>query len=203
MSLSRKFLAALGIEPEKIEEIVTAHTETVEGLKEEISKYKADATELPAVKKELEDLKDAAEKAGANGSAYQVKYEALKEEFDAYKADVEAKAVKASKEKAYRELLKEAGVSEKRIDAIMKVSAEDIDKLNLDADGKAKDAKEIVKSISDEWADFVVKETITGAPTAKPPGNNRGASMTKEEIMAIKDTAQRQQAMLENKQLFI
>ena len=43
MALTRKCLSALGIEAEKIDEIISAHTETVDGLKDEIAKYKGDA----------------------------------------------------------------------------------------------------------------------------------------------------------------
>lgn len=203
MALTRKFLTALGVEAEKVDEIINAHADTVDALKEERDKYKADAETLPSVKKELEDLKAASEKAGKSGNAYQVKYEAIKEEFEQYKADVEAKATRAGKEKAYRELLKDAGISEKRIDAVLKVSGDDIDKLDLDADGKPKDAKDLVKNLAEEWADFVVKETTKGAETGKPPKGEGGAKMTKDEIFAIKDTTARQQAMLENKDLFI
>ncbi len=38
MALTRKFLAALGIEDDKVDEIIQAHTETVNGLKDEIVK---------------------------------------------------------------------------------------------------------------------------------------------------------------------
>lgn len=203
MSLTRKYLTALGIEADKVDEIITAHVETVDALKEERDKYKADAEKLPAVAQELADLKEATEKAGASGNAYQVKYEAIKEEFEQYKADVEAKALRTSKENAYRSLLKEAGISDKRMDSVMKVSGDAIDKLDLDADGKAKDAKDLVKNIAEEWADFVVKETTKGADTGRPPKSDGGAKMTKEEIFAIKDTTARQQAMLDNKDLFI
>lgn len=203
MALSRKFLTALGIEADKVDEIITAHAETVDALKEERDKYKVDAEKLPVVAQELADLKEATEKAGASGNAYQVKYEAIKEEFEQYKADVEAKALRTSKENAYRSLLKEAGISDKRMDSVMKVSGDVIDKLDLDADGKAKDAKDLVKNIAEEWADFVVKETTKGADTGRPPKSDGGTKMTKEEIFAIKDTAARQQAMLDNKDLFI
>lgn len=56
MALSRKFLAALGIEDAKVDEIIQAHTDTVNGLKDEIEKYKADAEKLPGVQKELKNL---------------------------------------------------------------------------------------------------------------------------------------------------
>ena len=43
MALSRRFLAALGIESDKVEEIITAHAETVDALKAERDEFKADA----------------------------------------------------------------------------------------------------------------------------------------------------------------
>lgn len=42
MALTRKMLKAMGIEDEKIDQIIDAHTETVEGLKDQVSSYKAD-----------------------------------------------------------------------------------------------------------------------------------------------------------------
>jgi hypothetical protein len=58
MSLTRKMLRAMGIEDEKIDEIITAHTETVDALKEQRDQYKADAEKLPNVQKELQGLKE-------------------------------------------------------------------------------------------------------------------------------------------------
>ena len=48
MALTRRALKAMGIEDEKIDEIITMHTETVDGLKADVAKYKADAETLPA-----------------------------------------------------------------------------------------------------------------------------------------------------------
>ena len=80
MALTRKFLSALGIEDDKVDEIINAHTETVNALKEQRDSYKEEAEKLPNVQKELDDLKATAEKSGED--AYKVKYEALKEDFD-------------------------------------------------------------------------------------------------------------------------
>lgn len=81
MALSRKFLSAMGIEDDKIDQIIEAHTDTVNGLKDEIEKYKADAEKLPGIQKELKKLQDDAD---ANGrDPYKVKYEAMKEKYDA------------------------------------------------------------------------------------------------------------------------
>ena len=132
MALTRKFLSALGIDADKIDEIISAHTETVDALKQERDEYKATADKLPSVQKELNDLKTAAEKDGKD--PYKVKYEAIKEEFENYKNEQTAKETKAQKQAAYKALLAECGVAEKRIDAVLRVS--DVDSIKLDKDGK-------------------------------------------------------------------
>lgn len=202
MALSRKFLKALGIEDEKIDQIIDAHSETVNALKDEMADYKAKADGADSTKKELDklkaEIKDAEEKNGKD--PYKVKYEAIKEDFENYKKDVEAKATKANKEKLYTELLKEAGVADKRIAAILRVS--DLDKIEVDADGKLKDSKELTKSIKEEWADFITKTESKGAETATPPGSTGGKTMTKDDIMKIKDASERQKAIAENHELF-
>ena len=169
MALTRKFLSALGIEADKIDEIISAHTESIDGLKDELAKAKSDAGKLTAVQKELDELKAAAEKDGKD--PYKVKYEAMKEDFEKYKADIAAKETKASKNAAYKALLKEAGISEKRIDAVLKVS--DVDAVELDADGKIKDASKLIESVKTEWSDFITTEGVKGADPAKPPQNQQ------------------------------
>lgn len=195
MALTRKFLTALGIEAEKIEEIITAHTETVDALKEQRDAYKTDAEKLPAVQKELNDLK--AETDGQD--SWKLKYDAVKEEFDNYKTEQKQKETEAAKRTAYRQLLKDAGVSEKRIDSVLRVSK--LDDLKLDKEGKITDADKVTNTIKEEWADFISTEGTKGADTATPP-NNSGSKMSKEEILKIKDTSARQKAMAENHELF-
>lgn len=178
MALTRKFLTALGIEADKVDEIINAHTETVDALKAERDGYKADAEKLPSVQKELDTLKAAAEKDGKD--PYKVKYEAIKEEFEAYKKDQTAKESKAAKTDAYRALLKEAGVSEKRIEAVLRVS--DVDAVELDKDGKIKGADKLRESIKTEWADFITSKFVKGANTPNPPVNTGGTLKSREEI---------------------
>lgn len=200
MSLSRKFLKAMGIEDEKIDQIIDAHSETVSALKDEMAEYKSDAEKLTTVQKELDklkaDIKDAEEKNGKD--PYKVKYEALKEDFDNYKKEISEKEAKANKEKLYTELLKEAGVNEKRIAAVLKVS--DLDSVEIE-EGKIKNAKDLTKSIKEEWADFITKTETKGADVSNPPGGS-GKATTKEEIMKIKDASERQKAIAENHELF-
>ena len=211
MALSRKYLQGMGLTEEQVNAIIESNEETINGLKDEIDKYKSaseDSTKkLNKVQKELDSIKEEAEKNDGR-SPYKVKYEALqedmaklKDQFDKYKADVDAKEVKSKKSDAYRKLLKEAGVSEKRLDAVIKVT--DIDALEFDDDGNLKGKEDLVKGIKDEWSDFIQTESKQGVNVSNPPANNGGGKKTKEEILAIKNTAERQKAMLENKDLFI
>ena len=54
MALTRKALSTMGIEDDKIDQIISMHTETVNALKEERDKYKDGAEKLETVKKELD-----------------------------------------------------------------------------------------------------------------------------------------------------
>lgn len=198
MALTRKFLTAMGIEADKVDEIINAHVEVTDALKEERDRYKKDADALPAVQKELDELKEAAEKNG--NDPYKVKYEAIKEEFDQYKSDISAEKTKAKKEAAYRNLLKEVGVSEKRIDSIIKVS--DVESLELDGEGNIKKVDDLKKSVAEEWADFIVTTETKGANVPHPPKTNGGTFTSKDEIMAITDRVARRKAIAENPELF-
>ena len=205
MALTRKALVAMGIDAEKIDQIIEMHTEVVDAIKserdtakEEAKALKSDADKLAAVEKELADLKEQSDKP----DAYKEKYEALQEEYKAYKGEITAKEAKDAKSKAYRNMLKEVGISEKRLDTVMKVAeATGFNGIELDDDGAIKGVEELKESAKNEWADFIVSEGTVGAKTPTPPANN-GGKMTKEQIMEIKDTEARQQAMLENADVF-
>lgn len=164
MALTRKMLKAMGIEEEKIDQIIEAHTETVDALKEQRDSYKGDADKLAEVQKELGKTKKELETAAKD--EYKEKYETLKAEFDTFKNEQTEKETRQAKENAYREILKAAGVSEKRIDTVLKVS--DIDGLEL-VDGKLKDSEKLSETIKTEWADFIPITTQTGGKAANPP----------------------------------
>ena len=82
----------------------------------------------------------------------------------------------------------------------MKVS--DVDAIEFDDDGKIKGADDLTKSIKSEWADFITTTETKGAETPTPPSNNGGGKMSKADIMKIKDTSERQKAIIENHELF-
>lgn len=197
MAFTRKMLKAMGIEDEKIDQIIDAHSETVDALKADRDAYKEDASKLAAVQKELDELK------AKGDDGYKAKYEAEKAAHDALKADIAAKETKKAKTDAYRELLKGANIDEKRIATILRAEAPTIDKIELDADGKIKNAEQYTESIKSDWADFIVTQSAKGTNTATPPANGGTATTkTKEDILKIKDAGERQKAIAENPTLF-
>ena len=200
MSLTRKMLKAMGIEEEKIDQIIEAHTDTVDGLKSDLSKYKTDAEKLPDVQKELDELK------AKGDDGWKEKHDKLKGEFDAYKKDVEAKETHNKKVEAYKAILKDANLSEKGIEKAVKYA--EWDKIELGEDGKLKGASDHIKAVREEWAEYVTTTTTTGAKTSTPPANNGGSKLTKAEIYARDEhgryklsTSERQKALAENPEL--
>ena len=179
MALTRKFLTAMGIEGDKIDEIINAHSETVDALKAEAEKYKEESEKNSKAKEDVEELqkqvKELTKQVEQNEKdAYKVKYDAIKEEYEAYKQSVTADKEKQNKTEAYKKLLKEANVSEKRIDAVLRVS--DIDSLEIDENGALKGADDLKKKIAEEWADFIEKTGTQGANTSTPPDDDKGGN---------------------------
>lgn len=192
MALTRKMLKAMGIEEDKIDQIIEAHSETVDALKEEREKFRESAEKLPGVQRELDALK-------ATGGDWQAKYEKEHSDFEAYKADVSAKEAGAAKEAAYRALLTETGVDPKRIDTVIRAEKAGFADMKIGADGKFEGADKLTEAIKANWADFIQTTVTTGVPTAKPPVTTGGKQpMTKKEIDAIKDPVERQTAIAAN-----
>lgn len=197
MALTRKYLKEIGIESEKIDLIIEAHTDTVDALKDERDKYKENADKVKTLEKELEQAKANAQ----TDSEWKEKYEKVNADFESYKSEQETKATKNAIKDAYRKLLKDAGVSEKRIDTVLKVT--DLDSMSLDKEGKLNDSDKLTESIKNDWSDFIAVQHEHGAKTTTPPANDGGKNtMTKAEILGIKDTALRQKAIAENPQAF-
>lgn len=192
MALTRKFLASKGLEADVIDEIIQAHTDTVEGLKEDRDSYKEDAQklqkDLDAANAKIEDL--------SKTDTYKVKYDALKEEFETFKQQVQDEKTKGVKVEAFKSLLKEIGIPDKRIDSVTRVS--DLDSIKLNKDGKIEGAEELKKSLKEEWDDFIIKDGgKKGAGTDNPPKNGGGKVLTREEIAKIADATERQAALKE------
>ena len=166
MALTREFLTALGIEKEKHQAIIDAHTETTDALKAERDRYKADAEKLPKVQEDLKKAQAAAKDSG--------EYDKLKKEFEDYKADVASKEALAAKKAAFQKVAKDAGLTEAGIAKAAKY--QDYSKIELDEKGEIKDAKDLMKSIKEEWPEHVAKKETKGADTPNPPEGGNGGS---------------------------
>lgn len=189
MALTNAMLKAMGIEQEQRDQIMTAHQEVLEAIKAERDELRDTAAKVPTLEQQIEDLK-----AAQPTEDWQAKYDELKQEFDGYKAKVEAEQAEAEKARLYRSMLREAGVDEKRLDSIMKVT--DLSGIGVQ-DGVIADQDSVRKAIAEEWGDFIAHTNTQGAKVEEPP-TSTGAKMTRDEIMAIKDTSARQKAIAEN-----
>lgn len=182
MSLTRKMLKAMGIDEDKIDQIIEAHAETVDGLKSDIAKYKGDAEKLPNVQKELDDLKSAGD------GGWEEKAKDWEKKYNDLVADNKNKETQSAKEKAFRDLLKDANLSEKGIEKALKYAK--WDSVELDDKNAIKDAAEHIKSVQEEWSDFVMTTNTQGAFTSTPPANNGGSndlgSLSMEEYIAAR-----------------
>lgn len=159
MALTRKALKAMGIEDEKIEQIIEMHSETVSALKDEIDGYKDMQNKLDDITKERDALKTAADNNKTTDSGKDTEIENLKAEIEKYKA---AETLTA-KRTAYTELLTAAGVDGKRHNAIIKLT--DFNSIELDEQGKIKDSDKLTESVKADYADFIVQ---TGTQEHKP-----------------------------------
>lgn len=195
MALTRKALKAMGLTDEQVDSIIEMHTDTVDGLKADINKYKGDAEKLPNVQKELDALK------AAGDGGYKEKYEKEHKAFEDYKADADAKETRAAKEKAVMEYLKGKNVQEANLKLAMRSLSAEIDAAELDGD-KLKDTKAFDALIEGDLKGLVTTTVEKGPGNPANPPKNTGGSMTKDEIMAIKDRSERRAAIAANMNLF-
>lgn len=191
MSLTRKMLKGMGLTEEQVDSIIEEHTSVTDALKEKANQYEADAKRLAVVEKELNDLK-------AGGDDWEEKYNAEHKAFEDYKKDIEGKAELDKVKTAYRALLKAQNVSEKRIDTIIKLT--DFADLKLTKEGKIANEDKVIEKIKEDWSDLISTESEHGTNVETPPSGSK--TMTREEIMKIKDTSERQKAIANNLELF-
>lgn len=192
MALTRKLLKGMGLTDEQVDTIIEAHTETTDGLKEQVNTYKTDAAKVPGLEKKIRDLET------TDGEDWKAKYEKEHSDFEAFKNDAAAKESAAAVEKLFRAELTGMGITGKRADQIVKATDLTAHKVK---DGAYEDPEAVQKAIREDWSEFVPSTTTEGAKVDNPP-KNTGGKMTKEEIMKIKDAGERQKAIAENRELF-
>lgn len=168
MALTRKMLRAMGIEDEKADEIIEAHAETVDALKQKAADAGMGGEEAEGLRKQVEQLKAELAKAQEAGDpdGMGAKYEEEHKAFEDYKAQVAANDADRTKRALYRKLLAEEGVDPKRLDAVMRVA--DLSKVEV-KDGAIQGAEELKKGIREDWADFIPTTSTRGAEPATPP----------------------------------
>ena len=167
MALTRKLLRSMGIDDDKIDQIIEAHTETVNALKDERDEYKDAAEKLPKVQAELDELK------AKPDDGFREKYEKEHADFEAYKAETEKAGAEREKKSLYRKLLQDAGVDPKRIDAVMRVA--DLSEVSVE-DGAIVDADKVTEAVKSEWSDFIRTTGSKPAGVDTPPAGGNGGS---------------------------
>jgi hypothetical protein len=186
-------LKAMGIDDEKIDQIIEAHTEVTDALKTENEGLKKKANDYDTVKKELDGLK-------ANPTDdWKYKHDKVKKEFDDYKNGIESEKTLASKKNAVKSIIENAGIKDPAIVELIMLKTK-YDDIQLDGD-KVKDAEALTNTIKTDYSAYVEKDSKDGAKVDTPPGKS-GGRMTAEEIMAIPDRAERRAAIAKNQDLF-
>ena len=193
MALTQAMLKAMGIEDEKRDQIMEAHQGVLESIKKERDELREQAAKVPSLEKKIEEME-----AAKPTEDWEAKYEAVKADYEDFKAKVEQQRADDEKARLYRSMLREQGVDEKRIESIMKVT--DLTAVGV-KDGAITDPETVAEAIKSEWGDFITQTSSQGAVVDNPP-TNTGAKRSREDIMAIKNTDERQRAIAENMDLF-
>ena len=193
MAFTRTWLKSVTKDDEMVNAIMEEHVSVVDGLKAKMDSLKEQAEKAADLQKQLEGLQ--------GGENWQEKFEKEHKAFDDFKKKVESEAEAEKVKTAFRELLSDEKISgsKDRINAIIR--ATDFSGMKLGKDGKLEREDEIRKAINSEWGEFKTTVTERGATVEKPPQVGK-STKTKEEIFAIKDTAERQKAIAENHELF-
>ncbi len=163
MALTRKFLKAMGIEEEQIDQIIEAHAETTDGLKADYEKEKQEKEALRLAAKERDKYKadlEALQAAGADAARVQA-------EFDAFKASVAGEKEAGIKAKAVRKALEDQGIV-KAAGVIVKTL--DLSKLAVE-NGEVKGLDTFIGPVVKENTWAVETTTTRGVPTVTPPSN--------------------------------
>lgn len=198
MALTRKLLKGMGLTDEQVDTIIEAHTDTVDGLKDQVKAYKADADKLPDVQKELDGLK------AAGDDGWEAKAKDWEKKYTDLVAENKKRENLAAKETAVKAYYESKGITGKSLDIAIRGSRAEIDALELDGE-TIKDTSELDELVKGTFSGLVTTTTVEGANTSKPPANTGGGKMTKADIYKKDDhgryvmsAAERQKALIEN-----
>lgn len=168
MAFTRKFLSALGIEDDKIEQIIDSHTEVTEALKADRDRYKKDAEKITDLQNQLNEANKKLE--NADKDDYKEKYESEKTAHEKLKSEIQAKETTAKKTDALKACLKEKGYSDKGISKIAKYGGY-LDEIELDENGKLKNSDKLISNIEAEWSEYKSSSSDFEYKLDTPPNN--------------------------------
>lgn len=157
MSLTRTDLSKMGVPEEFHSQIIAKHRDTVDEIKDERDRYKAEAEKVPGLEAERDSWKNKAE----DGTAA-----ARIEELEKQVQGFETEKLNGVKRTALTALLEKIGIDKRGFARVL--AATDLDGIELDGES-IKDADKLAEKLKIDWADLVVKDTTTTAQPATPP----------------------------------
>ena len=192
MALTRKMLKAMGLEESVIDSIIDAHSETVEALKKQRDDAQAEAGKVEDLTRQLNEANTKLSTAG-DAAKVQAKFEAFRQQEENEKRE-------AAETADVLAICKDAGITR---DSFLRAVGRDFDrsKIQRGEDGAISNRDALVEYVRKDFADFGSTTVEQGTPPVTPPaGGYKG--MTKEQIGAITDTAERRAAIAANLDLF-
>lgn len=159
MALTRKFLKALGVSEEAIEEIITAHTDVTDDLKTQLKAAQDAQKQLETVTAERDELQ---KKLNDPAQADRVA------ELEKQVAEYQNRESTAQKRTALTALLEKIGIDKRGFSRVL--AATDLDGVEMDGEN-IKDADKLAESLKTEWSDLITEPGATGKPPQTPPQN--------------------------------
>lgn len=167
MSLTRKQLKEMQLDPAVIEEIIAAHAATVDALKAE----RDAALSAAAAAEEVAAQRDALAAQLADAQAAQVSAAEVQAAFDAYRSRQEQAEREALILRDLRSALKEAGCNPQAVELMLRaVNLQDA----VVEDGRVQNAGEIIAPLASAYGAFFAQPVCVPAPAVHPPVTHAG-----------------------------
>lgn len=163
MSLTRKQLREMALSDEAIDQIIRAHMDTVDALRQERDEANERAAALTAQRDELQGRVDAL-------TPLEAQVRQVQSDFDRYKADIENAAVSRRKQGWIRDALLRAGANEKALSLLS--GAVDEAAVPPEEDAEALDA--LIAPVKERYADFFAQPVHLALPSLQPPQSTHG-----------------------------
>lgn len=202
-----ELLKSQGCSDEQVTNILTGmkdnkiYTASEENLDLRYGKLKTEHEAMVKKDEESQKLIEDLQKETKENEGIQSKITEYQEIIEKQKDEIE----EAKKESALKIGLLSAGAKAEDIDYLLFKMGHDSEfKMELDENGKVKGLSDKVKDLKTQYPQQFEESSQKKIDEKKlhNPNNGGGAGMTKAEIMGIKDSAKRQQAIKENYELF-